>query len=122
MGMVSVQKIGNDVDGDLNLAVKYYSILSVIYDLELPTRQIELLAFTAVRGTITPLPARQEFVKLFNSSLNTIENMKGKLYKKGLLIKVKDMYKVNPNISPDFSNDSLVLQLSLKKKQEETSD
>ena len=109
--MAFIQKIVRNERELIDIAIKYYSIMNILHNLDIPTRQIQLLAFTAVRGTITPQPARDEFVKLFSSSLASIENMKGKLYKKGLLIESNDMYKVNPDILPDFSQENYIFQL-----------
>jgi hypothetical protein len=112
MAEVVVQKLIKKVKNDIELAIKYYSVLSALNDLKLAKKQIQLLAFTAVRGTITPLPAKQEFVKLFNSSINSLENIKGKLVKRGLLVKDGDMYRVNKLIALDFSK-PLVLNMKI---------
>lgn len=114
--MAFVQKIVRDETELIDIAIKYYSMLSILQELNLPVRQVQLLAFTAIRGTITPLAAREEFVKMFSSSLASIENMKGKLYKQNLLVLSKDMYKVNPLIIPDFTQDVYVFQITINLK------
>lgn len=112
MAELVVQKLRKKVKGDLEMGIKYYSLLSALNNLELSERQIQLLSFTSLRGTITPLAARKEFVKMFNSSLNSVENIKGKLSKRGFIVKIGGMYKVNPDIDLDFSKD-VVLQVKL---------
>lgn len=121
---IAVQKIRREEEVQMDMAIKYYSIISILNGLKLPKREVELLAFTAIRGTITPLPARQDFVEIFDSSLNSIENMKGRLYRKGLMVKSKEMYRVNPIILPDFLQERLVMQIdiSVKKKNKEEED
>lgn len=114
--MAFVQKIVRREREIIDIAIKYYSVMSILHNLALTVRQIQLLAFTAIRGTITPLSAREDFVKLFSSSLASVENMKGKLYKEGLFILVKDMYKVNPQILPDFSQDNYIFQINIKRE------
>lgn len=112
MSEVVVQKLAIHHEKPIDRAIVYYSVISALNNLKLQKREIELLAFTAIRGTITPLPAREEFVKQFGSSLATIENMKSKLVKSHLIIKDGDMYRVNPTIAPKFDN-NIVLKIDL---------
>jgi len=96
-------------DDPLEKALVYYGVICVLNDIKLGNRELQLLAFTAVRGTITPKPAREEFARLFDSSLHTIENAKGVLVKKKLLIKDGEMYRVNPQILPPLNEDFYLL-------------
>lgn len=113
---VVVQKLFRNEDSPINLSIRYFSVISMLFGWELTRKEIELLAFTAVRGTITPIPARDEFMNLFGSSKNSIENIKGSLYRKNLLVKVDRKYKVNSQFaSLDFSKD-LILQIDLNHK------
>lgn len=116
MADVIVQEITKMVKTDVEQGMKYYSVLSALNNLELTNRQIQLLAFTAIRGTITPLSARQEFVELFDSSLNSIENIKGKLVRMGLIVKIGEMYKILPSIDLDFKKD-IVLKIQLNRRE-----
>jgi len=107
-----VQKLNRNIKDRIEKGMRYFAILSALMGWKLTRRQIELLSFTALRGTITPLPARQEFVEIFNSSLDSIENLKGQLAKIGLLIKTNGMYRLDPTLDLDFSDD-IVLQIKL---------
>lgn len=99
-------------DDPLEKALVYYGVICALNNIKLGNRELQLLAFTAVRGTITPKPAREEFAKLFDSSLHTIENAKGVLVRKKLLIKDGEMYRVNPGILPPLNEDfCLLIQL-----------
>lgn len=113
MAEVVAQKLAKTVKTEIDKAIIYYGILSVLNGLGLTKKQIQLLAFTAVRGTITPLAAREEFATMFNSSLNSIENLKSKLVIKGLLVRVGGMHRVFSPIELDFSK-NVVLQVKLK--------
>lgn len=115
MAKVVVQKLMKKVKDETEVAIIYYRLISALNNLKLSAKQIELLAFTAVRGTITPLKARKEFVKLFNSSINSVENLKGKLVKRGLLVKEGGLYKVRKELALDFSGE-IWLQLKLMQK------
>ncbi len=109
---IVAQRIKITYEKSIDKAIAYYSLLSVLNNLKWQQREIQLLAFTSVRGTITPLPAREEFAKQFKSSLNTIENMKSKLYKKGYFVKDGDMYRVHPSIALQFDK-PVVLKIDL---------
>lgn len=114
---VVIQKLFRKEESPISLSIRYFSILSMLFGMELTRKEIELLAFVAVRGTITPVSAREEFITLFGSSKNSIENIKGSLSRKNLLIKVDKKYKVHPQFtSMDFSKD-LILQITLNHKQ-----
>lgn len=104
MGVI-VQKIEKKLDSDLERAIKYYSLLSALNNLKFSPKQIELLAFAAVRGSITSPAARAEFVQLFDSSLASLENIKGVLVRRGWLVEVDKKYKINPSVNLDFSKD-----------------
>lgn len=92
-------------DDPLEKAIVYYGVICALNNIKLGNRELQLLAFTGVRGTITPKPAREEFARLFDSSLHTIENAKGVLVRKRLLVKDGEMYRVNPELLPPFSED-----------------
>lgn len=108
-----IQRLAKQYDDPLERALVYYTIICALNNIKLGNRELQLLAFTAVRGTITPKPAREEFARLFDSSLHTIENAKGVLVRKKLLIKDGDMYRVNPLVTLDFKNPiTLLIQLN----------
>lgn len=109
---VILQKLRKQLPSDIHKAVKYYSLLSVLNDLGLTLKQVELLAFTAVRGTITSPSARTEFVEMFGSSLASLENVKNKLKRRGWLLRIDNKYRVNPRVNLDFSRD-IILQINL---------
>lgn len=109
---VIVQRIGKEVNSDVERAIKYYSVIFALNNIKLPQKQLHLLAFTAARGSITSPAARTEFIKMFGSSLASLENMKQELVKSGLLVKIDRKYKVHPQIGLDFSKD-ILLQINL---------
>lgn len=104
-----LQRTLRQYDDPLEKALVYYGVVCALNNIKLGNRELQLLAFTAVRGTITPKPAREEFARLFDSSLHTIENAKGVLVRKKLLIKDGEMYRVNPAILPPLDEDFYLL-------------
>jgi hypothetical protein len=116
-----VQKIKKQEETALNLAIKYYSIISLINDIKLSRRQIELLAFTAIRGTISSLSAKTEFSNSFNSSIATVNNLISQLSGLGLLEQFQGKYRVRHEINLNFSERDIDLNILLIKKQQDES-
>jgi len=107
-----VQRLKKDVSTDMQLAEKYYNILSVINNIHLTEREIQLIAFTAIKGNITYANVREEFCKTYNSTSASINNIISKLKKIGIFIKENGKVKVNPIITIDFTKD-LTLDIKL---------
>jgi hypothetical protein len=113
-----VQSLKKVVDTDIQLAEKYYSILFTINNLHLTEREIQLIAFTAIKGNITYANVREEFCKIYNSTSPTINNIVSKLKRLGIFVKENGKVKINPKIIIDFKKD---LMLNIKLVHEETS-
>ena len=111
-----VQSLKKDVSTDFQLAEKYYSVLFTINNLHLTEREIQLIAFTAIKGNITYANVREEFCKTYNSTSPTINNIVSKLKKLGVFIKENGKVKINPKICIDFQKD---LMLNIKLVHEE---
>jgi hypothetical protein len=107
-----VQSLKKVVDTDIQLAEKYYSILFTINNLHLTEREIQLIAFTAIKGNITYANVREEFCKTYNSTSPTINNIVSKLKRLGIFVKENGKVKINPKIIIDFKKD-LMLNIKL---------
>ena len=114
---IIVQRLKKEVSTDIELAIKYYSIPSVINNLNLTEREIQLISFTAIKGNITFANVREEFCKTYNSTSPSINNIISKLKKIGIFIKENGKVKVNPIIVIDFKKD---LTLDIKLVHEQT--
>lgn len=109
-----VQKQKKEEKDALSVAQRYYSILSAMNDLKLTKREIQLVAFTAIKGNMSYSTNREEFCRLYNSSSPTINNIISKLKKLKILVKDASKIKVNPKILLPFdSNIVLITQLSV---------
>jgi hypothetical protein len=102
---IIVQKLKKVEPDDFVLAQKYYSILSILNNLGLTEREIQLVAFTAIKGNISYKHLREEFCKKYNTSSPTINNIISKLKKMQVFIKDGGKVKVNPVIILKFNND-----------------
>ena len=109
---IVVQRLKKIIDSEMELATKYYSILSAINNLHLTEREIQLISFTAIKGNITYANVREEFCKTYNSTSPTINNIISKLKKIGIFVKENGKVKINPVIVIDFKKD-LTLDIKL---------
>jgi hypothetical protein len=114
-----IQKLKYRPNDALQLAEYYFGIMSIVNNLELAKREIQLLAFTAVKGNIgTPL-SKKEFVKEYDSSLATVGNIVSKLTKEvinvrpALLVKEKKLVVINKALALEFEK-SLKLEITFE--------
>ena len=107
-----VQRLKKSVKDDIALAEKYYRILSSINDLKLTNREVQLIAFAAIKGNISYANIRQEFCTIYDSTSPAINNIISKLKKMGVFVKDGTKVKVNPFILLNFEKD-IILQISL---------
>jgi hypothetical protein len=110
---IIVQKFLRKVEDDYAMAEKYYSMLSTINDLKLTQREIQLVAFTAIRGNISYSSIREDFCKKYNSTSPTINNIISKLKRIGVFVKDGSKIKVNPVILLPFS-ENITLELKME--------
>lgn len=107
------QKLKKGIKDDFELAQKYYSILSDVNGLRLTEREIQLVAFTAIKGNISNGNVRDEFCSKYNTSSPTINNIISKLKKVGIFVKEGGKVKVNPVIVLDFKQ-GLTLEIKFE--------
>lgn len=109
---IVLQKLRKMEQSIFSKAERYYSILSAVNDLKLTNREIQLVAFTAVKGNISYANNRKEFCETHNTTGPTINNIISKLKKIGVLVKDGTKVKVNPVIVLDFAKD-VTLEIKL---------
>jgi predicted transcriptional regulator len=93
-----------------NVVEKYYSILSVLNELGLTPRDIQLLGFIVAKGALVD---KKEFYSLYGTTSATMNNSVSKLKKLGMLVKNNKEIVINPLICPKFDN-GIDLHLHLK--------
>lgn len=109
---VILQKLRKTEQDEFLIAEKYYSLLSSLNNLHLTPRDIQLLAFTAIRGNISYSSNREEFCKKYGTTSPTINNIISKLKKINMLVKDGSKVKVNALLILDFTKD-ITLQIAL---------
>jgi hypothetical protein len=100
-----VQRLKKGLQNDTEVSYRYYSVLSALNDLELTDREIQLMSFIAVSGSISVPSNRDKFCSTYKTTGATVNNMVSKLKKRNLLLKKDGKIVVNPLISLDFSSD-----------------
>ena len=116
-----VQKLGKEYGDKYNLAQKYYALLSALNNLKLTERELQLVSYTAIKGTITYANARAEFCEMYNTTTATINNIVSKLKRMGIFIIKDGKIKVNPVIVLDFDkNITLLIKLNHEEDRQNT--
>jgi len=112
MKNIVLQKLRKQEGNDILLAERYYTILSAVNDLKLTQRELQLLAFAAVRGNISYANIRKDFCEKYGTTNASINNIISRLKKIGALVKDGTKVKVNPRITLNFDND-ITLEIRL---------
>jgi biotin operon repressor len=102
---VIIQRLKKAEADVFGVAQRYYKIISTINDLNLTEREIQLLAFTAIKGNISYKTVKAEFCEKYKSSAPTINNIISKLKRMGVLVKEGSKMKVNPLIVLNFEKE-----------------
>jgi len=100
---IILQKLSFQNEDNYVLAERYYNVLSALNNLKLTQREVQLIAFTAVRGNMSYANVKEEFCKKYESSSPTISNIVSKLKKMGIFIKEGGKIKVVPMIQLNFA-------------------
>jgi hypothetical protein len=107
-----VQRLKTSVNDSIVMAEKYYRILSAVNDMKLTRREVQLIAFAAIKGNISYANIRKEFCERYDSTSPAINNIISKLKKMGIFVKDGTKVKVNPIILLNFEK-NIVLQITL---------
>ena len=116
---MTAQKLKPTLYSDFEAARSYLSVISALNKLELTDLELNLLAFIAVKGTISHTNYKQTFCDTFGSSENSVNNAVGRLVKKRkLLIKIDNKIRLIPQIALNFK-EPVVLKITFDAKTRE---
>ena len=107
-----LQKLRRVEIDEYQLAERYYTILSAINNLKLTQRELQLIAFTAIRGNISYANIRKDFCEKYGTTNPSINNIISRLKKMGILVKDGTKVKVNSQILLNFEHD-ITLEIRL---------
>jgi hypothetical protein len=99
----------------LEVAEKYYSLLLCLNNIHLPPRELQVLAYTAVRGSISSGGAKEGFIENYGSSKASIGNIVSSLTEQGLLVKEGKSTKVVKSLRLNFTR-PIALNIVLKQQ------
>lgn len=105
--MITTLRITKNYNSSLDLAIKWYGIISVLNDFKWAPLEIKLMAFTAIKGDISSGGRKDAFCELFGSSKGSVTNTISALYKGHFLIKDEGKIKVHPQLVLNFEADIL---------------
>ena len=111
--LITYQRWRKSYEDKYKLAFAYYSLLSSLNSLSLTERELQLTAFTAVKGNISYANVRDEFCRRYNTTSPTINNMISKLKKLHLFVKENGKIRVNPKLVINFDRD-VTIELKLQ--------
>ena len=118
---VLVKTIKKSFTSKIKAGITWFKFISAVNDIKLAKRELELLAFINYRGTISSSSSKEEFVKIFDSSMGTISNMTARLLRIKLLVKQVSKIKINPALVVDFDK-KLVVRFFIDVENPETSE
>ena len=88
------------------LARKYFSILSITRDLNLTPRELDVLEFLTVEGSLDSVNAKLKWINTYipisTTGVSCIANIISQLFHKRLIVKVDGKKRINPKISLDL--------------------
>lgn len=115
MSMI-VQKINKEYTSAIDVAKAYYTFITNINKIKIRPKQMELLCFCAVHGTISTPKVRQAFIEEYKTPKNSVYNIVSQLQKMRLMVKINGKIKVNPALQVDFTKPILKIDLTLTNK------
>jgi DNA-binding MarR family transcriptional regulator len=107
-----LQKLRRVEVDDYLMAERYYTLLSAVNNLKLTQRELQLIAFTAIRGNISYANIRKDFCEKYGTTNPSINNIISRLKKMGILVKDGTKVKVNSQILLNFEHD-ITLEIRL---------
>ena len=105
---ILVKTIRKRFTDKLKAGEMWFKFITAVNDIKLAKRELELMSFINVRGTISSTSAKNEFCNLFGSSNATISNMVSTLTELKLLVKENGKTRVNPTLKVDFERDLVI--------------
>lgn len=115
------QRIQKGYKTEFDIAKCYYTIIFGLNNLHVTKNELNLVAFSAVMGTISTPPVRKQFCEQFDIPTGSMYNMVSKLQKQHILFKDTDnKIRIDPAILPDFTCSDLLLVIKMNKDENDT--
>lgn len=113
------KNITKEVSTHKEIASIYYKLIGALYNIHLTDMELGVMMYTSIYGTISTPPAREEFIKEYNSSKASLHNIISRLQKRKLLIKDEfNKIRIRPELCL-LTDDSYQFKIILSIKKEE---
>lgn len=108
------QTINKSFESKFEFAKIYYSIIFQLNKIKTTNNELNLICYSAVNGTFSTPPIREQFMKDFGIPKGSLYNMLSKLQQKKILVKVQNKIRINPQIQLDFDRPFYKLDIILR--------
>ena len=116
--MALLENIVKKISSPFDRAKAYYTILFTVNSIPFSPIELDMIAFTAVNGTLSSPPLRDEFLSTFKISRNYFNMTLPKLRKRGIMVKGDDKkMRLSPILQRDFSG-HILLHLNILKDED----
>ena len=105
---MTVQKFKPTIDSEFEVAKRYYAVVSGVSELSLTDMELNLLAYMAVKGSISNTNVKSNFCEAFLSTEKSVNNVINRLTKRGLLYKHEGKVKILQNIALNFKEPVII--------------
>jgi hypothetical protein len=99
-----MQKISIKVDNKFDFFKRYFGAIAALNNISLTKREMDLICFTAINRDISSGGKKEEFIKKYGSSTQTIFNMLPILKKKGFFTTLNKKVVINPKLITTLDN------------------
>ena len=117
--MALALKIKKTFKDEIDLTIKFYTLLNILNNLKLTSLEIKIISYVAVKGNISRGNPREKFVSLLGSTYKSVSKTVAKLTRQGILIKDSRKTIINPSLVFNI-NGGIALQLNMGYEQGST--
>lgn len=117
--MALALKIRKTFKDEMDFTVKFYTLLNVLNNLKLTPLEIKVIAYVAVKGSISRGNPMEKFVSLLGSTYKSVSKTVNKLTRQGILIQKNRKTAINPSLVFNI-NGGVALQLNMGYEQGST--
>lgn len=109
---ITTLRVKKEYNEDVDLAVKFYNIISVLNDFKWSLMECRIMAYTAMKGDISSGGRVKSFCNVFKTTAGSLSNSVSVLFKQRFLIKLDGKTKVNDGLYFNVNTD-IIFQLKM---------
>lgn len=101
MGILNIEK---KYANELLCGERVVSAILALSGLHVTQRELELLTYLTIKGSVSSINHRNDFLSTYNTTENSMNNAQGALKRKGLVTKLDGKVKSTLRLPQEFSN------------------